>query len=207
MAANPSLGSMIVVGDVVVHSDILTEFFCCNLSACRGACCVEGDAGAPVTLDEVAELEECLDVVWDELNAQAQSVIDRQGVSYIDREGDMVTSIVQGRDCAFACTDLGSGCTMCVLERAFRGGRTHWMKPISCSLYPIREKRLGDMVGLSYHRWDICRDAVRLGREKHLPLYQFLREPLIARFGKEWYAELETAVREMRAQGLLPEAS
>lgn len=205
MASNPSLGSMLMVGDVVVHTDILTEYFCCNLSACHGCCCVEGDAGAPVTLDEIGRLEECLDAVWPQLNAQAQSIIDRQGVSYVDREGDLVTSIVGGRDCVFVVTDeQHEGCSLCALECAFREGRTHWKKPISCSLYPIREKRLGAYTGLSYHRWDVCRDAVRLGTELKLPLYRFLRGPLTERFGESWYEELETTVREMQAQGLIP---
>ena len=205
MDSQPSLGSMLMVGDVVVHTDILTEYFCCDLEACHGRCCIEGDAGAPVTLDEVALLEESLDTVWPRLTAQAQSVIDRQGVSYVDREGELVTSIVGGRDCAFAVesTPHEGGCTLCALECAYREGLSRWKKPISCSLYPIREKKLGAFVGLSYHRWDICRDAVRRGTELKLPLYRFLREPLIERFGQAWYEELETAVGEMQAQGLL----
>ena len=204
MADNPSLGSMLMVGDVVVHTDILTEPFCCDLSACHGRCCVEGDAGAPVTLDEIGYIEESLDAVWNQLTVEAQSVIDRQGVSYVDREGDLVTSIVRGRDCVFTTySDEKEPCCLCTLECAFRRGDTQWKKPISCSLYPIREKKLGSFVGLSYHRWDICRDAVKLGREKNIMLYQFLRGPLTERFGQAWYDELETAVGEMRVQGLL----
>ncbi|MCR4922333.1 MAG: DUF3109 family protein [Bacteroidaceae bacterium] len=201
MDSQPSFGSMLMVGDVVVHTDILTEYFCCDLAACHGRCCVEGDAGAPVTMDEVARLEECLDTVWPQLTAQAQSIIDRQGVSYVDREGELVTSIVSGRDCAFVVQK--NDCALCALECAFRDGRTRWRKPISCALYPIREKKLGAYVGLSYHRWDICREAVQRGTEMRLPLYRFLREPLIERFGQAWYEELETAVGEMQAQGLL----
>ncbi len=201
-----SLGSMLMVGDVVVHTDILTERFCCDLAACRGRCCVEGDAGAPVTMDEIARIEDVLDTVWSRLDAQAQSVIDRQGVSYVDREGDLVTSIVRGRDCVFTTYDTSpEPCCLCALECAFRDGLSRWRKPISCALYPIREKRLGSLVGLTYHRWDICAPAVRLGREKNIPLYRFLRQPLTERFGQAWYEELETAVREMKAQGLLVE--
>jgi len=190
------------VGDVLLSPEILTERFCCDYEKCRGICCVEGNAGAPVTLEEIGEIEDVLDDVWPDLSAQAQSVIDRQGVAYNDPEGDLVTSIVGGKDCVFTCYD-GGNC-LCALERAFRQGRTHFCKPISCSLYPIRAKRFGDgSVGLNYHRWAICRDAVRKGEELDIPVYKFLREPLIRCFGEAWYKELEALADELRSQGLL----
>lgn len=194
--------SIIQVGDVLVSSDIFTERFCCDLDACHGECCVEGDAGAPVTLDEVAAIEDALDEVWPELSVGAQAVIDRQGVAYTDVEGTLVTSIVGGKDCAFTCHD--GGCCWCVLERAWRAGRIKFCKPVSCALYPIREVKLGNgTVGLNYHRWDVCREAVKKGRELDLPLYKFLKEPLERRFGKEWYEELVTVAEELKAQGLI----
>ncbi len=181
--------TIVQVGDVLLTSEILTEYFCCDYEKCKGICCVEGDAGAPVTLDEISGIEDSLDIVWDDLSAQAQAVIDRQGVSYVDSEGDLVTSIVNGKDCVFTCYQ-GEAC-LCALERAYRQGKTTFCKPISCSLYPIREKRFSNgTVGLNYSRWDICRDAITKGRELRMPLYQFLREPLIQRFGKDWYDEL-----------------
>lgn len=190
------------VGDVLLSPEILTERFCCDYEKCRGICCVEGNAGAPVTLEEIGEIEDVLDDVWPDLSAQAQSVIDRQGVAYNDPEGDLVTSIVGGKDCVFTCYDAGN--CLCALERAFRQGRTHFCKPISCSLYPIRAKRFGDgSVGLNYHRWAICRDAVRKGEELDIPVYKFLREPLIRCFGEAWYKELEALADELRSQGLL----
>lgn len=177
------------IGDVLVSPDIITEYFCCDLSKCKGQCCVEGDAGAPVTLDEIGEIENVLDAAWGELSPQAQSVIDRQGVAYTDRDGDLVTSIVNGKDCVFTCYE-NSVC-LCALERVCRQGKTKWPKPISCALYPIREKRFSNgLVGINYHQWDVCRTAVEHGRELRLPIYKFLREPLIRRFGEEWYKEL-----------------
>ena len=177
------------IGDVLISSDLLTEKFCCDYERCKGICCVEGDAGAPVTLDEIAGIEASLDTVWGDLSAQAQSVIDRQGVAYTDREGDLVTSIVRGKDCVFTCYQ-GDNC-LCALERAYRAGLTPFCKPISCALYPIREKQFaGGLVGLNYNRWKICEDAVRKGQQLNIPLYQFLKEPLIRRFGEEWYQEL-----------------
>ena len=204
------------VGDVLISSDLLTEQFCCDLATCHGACCVEGDAGAPVTLDEVMQIEEALDVVWPQLSASAQAVIDRQGVAYTDQEGDLVTSIVGGRDCVFTYYDalhlptsqppelLNSrtpeihNCCLCALERAYRDGRTHFCKPISCALYPIREKQFSDgTVALNYHRWEVCRCGRELGQKLQMPVYRFLREPLIRRFGEDWYTELCDVAQEL----------
>lgn len=191
------------IGDVLVSPDIITEYFCCDLSKCKGVCCVEGDAGAPVTLDEIGAMEDNLDAVWSELSASAQSVIDKQGVAYTDNDGDLVTSIVGKKDCVFTCyhdiKDFNSGetiphCCLCAFERAYRAGRIKWCKPISCALYPIREKRFNmGLIGINYNRWDVCHDAVVLGKKLGIRVYQFLKEPLIRRFGEAWYKELEEA--------------
>ena len=191
---------IIQVGEVILTSEILTEYFCCDLEACKGICCVEGDSGAPLTLDEVGEMENVLDEVWPDLSAQAQSVIDRQGVAYTDAEGDLVTSIVQGRDCVFTCYGT-DGCCYCASDKAFREGRTAWDKPLSCALYPIREKHFRDgSVALQYHRWAICRPAVEKGRRLNLKLYQFLKAPLVRRFGQAWYDELCEVARQLPAE-------
>lgn len=191
---------IIQVGEVILTSEILTEYFCCDLEACKGICCVEGDSGAPLTLDEVGEMENVLDEVWPDLSAQAQSLIDRQGVAYTDAEGDLVTSIVQGRDCVFTCYGT-DGCCYCASDKAFREGRTAWDKPLSCALYPIREKHFCDgSVGLQYHRWNICRPAVEKGRRLNLKLYQFLKAPLVRRFGQAWYDELCEVARQLPAE-------
>ena len=188
MDSNPYNGKelppMLMVGDVIVHMDIVTEYFCCDISKCQGRCCEEGDAGAPVTLDEVAYIENQLDRIWPEMSAQAQAVIDRQGVAYTDPEGELVTSIIGSCDCCFR------GQKGCLLPK----------RPISCHLYPIREKKLGSLVGINYHRWDICKDAIALGKERGIRVYQFLKEPLIRRFGEEWYAELEQVVEQLEKQ-------
>ena len=189
------------ISGILISSDLITEQFCCDLSACKGACCVEGDAGAPVTLDEVAEIEDSLNEVWGMMSHEAQAVVRKQGVAYSDPEGELVTSIVNGKDCAFTYYDelqldpehpVRTRCCLCALETACRKGKTKFQKPISCALYPIREKRFsGGLIGLNYHRWEICRAARERGKALGLPLYRFLREPLIRRFGAEWYAELE----------------
>lgn len=201
------------VGDILISSDILTEMFCCDLSACKGKCCIEGDAGAPVTLDEIGEIEDALDETWSDLSATAQAVIDKQGVAYTDQESDLVTSIVNGKDCVFTYYDdiedfnthePIKGCCLCALEKAFRAGESRFCKPISCALYPIREKRFSDgTVALNYHRWDVCKDAVKKGRELSLPVYKFLEDPLVRRFGQEWYDELCNVAHELREQGYI----
>ena len=183
------------VGGILISSEILTECFCCDYEKCKGICCVEGDAGALVTMDEIAGIEDSLDTVWPMLSASAQSVIDRQGVAYTDKDGDLVTSIVRGKDCVFTCYD-GDNC-LCALEKVFREGKTKFCKPISCALYPIREKRFeGGLVGLNYNRWVVCADAVKKGNALHLRVYQFLKDPLIRRFGEAWYQELCDVAKE-----------
>ena len=198
---------------MLLSSEILTEKFCCDLSVCKGECCVEGDAGAPVTVEEIGEIEECLDEVWGDLSASAQAVIDKQGVAYTDEEGDLVTSIVRGKDCVF--TYYGDiedrnthlpikDCCLCALAKAYRAGRTHFCKPVSCALYPIREKRLGEgLIGLNYNRWAVCKMAIAKGIQENLRLYEFLRDPLIRRFGETWYQELLDMVEELKRQDYL----
>ena len=208
---------MIEIKDTIVTLDLFREHFCCDLGACKGACCVEGDAGAPVKIEEVEQLEEAAEIVWDELSPKAQAVIKEQGVIYTDRDGDLVTSIVNGKDCVFtyyddltlSLPDANGGerqctipnCCLCATEKAFRAGRTSWCKPISCALYPIRVKELKNgLTALNYHQWDICADGRRKGRELHMPVYKFLREPLIRRFGQEWYDELCLVAEEVKKQ-------
>ena len=186
------------IGGILISSEIITECFCCDYEKCKGICCVEGSDGAPVTLDEIASIEDALDTVWPMLSASAQSVIDKQGVAYADRDGDMVTSIVRGKDCVFTCYD-GDNC-LCALEKAYRDGKTQFCKPISCALYPIREKQFsGGLIGLNYHRWAVCKDAVEKGKALGLPVYQFLKEPLIRRFGEAWYQELCEVAEQLTA--------
>lgn len=190
------------IGNVLVSPDIFTVKFCCDLDVCKGACCIEGDAGAPVTLDEITDLEDTLDVVWHDLSASAQAILDHQGVAYADRDGELVTSIVGGKDCVFTCYEKGT--CLCTLERAFRAGKTKFIKPISCALYPIREKQFPDgSIGLNYHRWRICQCGLDKGKELNLPLYKFLKDPLIRRFGTEWYKELCTVANELQEQHLI----
>ena len=198
------------IGGILISSEIITECFCCDYEKCKGICCVEGSDGAPVTMDEIAGIEDALDTVWPMLSASAQSVIDKQGIAYSDKDGDLVTSIVRGKECVFARSltpspsPMGEGskdpCWLCMLEKAYREGKTQFCKPISCALYPIREKNFGNgLIGLNYHRWSVCKDAVEKGKALGLPVYQFLKEPLIRRFGEAWYQELCEVAEQLKA--------
>lgn len=192
---------MLQIQDVIVSFDVLTKCFSCDLSCCKGACCIEGDAGAPVTPEEIAEIESLLPTIWDDLSIEARKVINRQGIAYSDPEGELVTSIVNGKDCVFTC--YGEDGCYCAIEKAYRAGLCKFMKPVSCHLYPIREKKLGTLTGLNYDRWDVCRAAVLRGEKDGIPLYKYLKEPLIRRFGQQWYDELDFTVEELKRQGIL----
>lgn len=191
---------MFQIGDAIVASDIIEENFLCDLSACMGECCVEGDAGAPLEEDEVKIIEDLLSEVWDDLSPAAQAVIKEHGVAYRDHDGDMVTAIVNGKDCVFTYYDE-KGICKCAIEKAYREGRTNFYKPISCHLYPIRLQKYKDFTAVNYHRWSICKAAVLLGKKEGLKVYEFLKEPLIRRFGEDWYNELVLVAEEYKKAG------
>ncbi len=193
---------MVQIGDTIVSFALFQEYFCCNPSHCKGICCVEGDAGAPVALDEVEKLEEALSIIEDEMTPEARAVVEEQGVVYSDRDGDLVTSIVNGKDCVFASHDE-NGCCICLIEKAYNEGRTTWRKPISCYLYPVRLSKIGDMTAVNFHKWDVCSSALIKGRRKGIRAYQFLKQPLIERFGQAWYDELLVVAEELEKQHMI----
>ncbi len=194
--------NMVEIQDTLVSLDMFSEMFACDYGTCKGACCVEGDAGAPVDMDEVPALEEAAEAVWDELTPEAQEVINEQGVVYIDDDGGFVTSIVNDRDCVFAVKDA-EGNTLCAIDRAFREGRLEVDKPISCALYPARLSEVGGMTAVNYHRWDICRCACELGKKQGTRVYQFLKAPLVRRFGQAWWDEADVVCGELQKQGYI----
>jgi hypothetical protein len=186
---------MILIDDKVVSRDIIEEYFCCDLDACLGECCIEGDAGAPITDEERQNLEAALPVVWDDLTPAARRIINEEGVSYHDRDGELVTSIVDGCDCVFTTYAPGGKC-LCALEKEYREGKLPMVKPISCHLYPIRVSRYAGYTALSYHRWSICKAAEVAGRARGIRIYQAVKDPLIRAFGQKWYDELCTVAEE-----------
>lgn len=180
---------MLEIQNTLVSLDLVERFFCCDLDSCLGQCCIEGDAGAPITEEEKKKIEQILPEIYNDLLPAAQREIDENGVAYVDEEGDLVTSIVEGRNCVFTCYEAGGMCH-CAIEKAYREGRIDFIKPISCALYPVRIKEYDKFTAVNYHRWKICGCAEVLGRARGLRVYQFLKGPLTRRFGEEWYAEL-----------------
>jgi hypothetical protein len=185
------------IDDTILSFDLLDEQFVCDLAACKGACCVEGDAGAPLTESEIDALEELVPLIIDELPETSQKVIRSQGVFYFDPENEPVTSIVNGRECVFAYPD-SNGVWKCAVEKAYREGKTGFLKPISCHLYPVRVKQYDGFKAVNYHRWKICECAVDNGKRLKIPVYRFLKEPLIRAFGQDWYSQVDYAAKELK---------
>lgn len=196
---------MVLIGNTIVSLDILEKEFCCDLDRCKGACCIEGDAGAPLTEEEAGNLEKALSVLLPLMTKASRERVEHDGVAYRDKDGELVTQIVDGKDCVFSHTDYNGWC-YCLIEKAQKDGLIDFPKPVSCHLYPIRIKEFpaqGNspaMTALEYHRWDICHCARQLGRRLHMPMYVFLKEPLIRRFGQAWYDELCLTAEQWRKQ-------
>ncbi len=180
---------MLQIKDALVTLDLAEQYFQCDLDKCLGECCIEGDAGAPITREEYEKLKTLVDVVRPDLLPSAIRRIEEAGVGYVDEEGDLVTQIVDGKNCVFTTYGEGGKC-LCAIEKAFREGPTDFRKPISCYLYPLRLTEYPTFTAVNYHRWKICKCAEVLGRANGTRLYQFMRQPLIERFGQEWYDEL-----------------
>lgn len=181
---------MLIVGDVLVSDELIDKCFCCDLSVCKGACCIEGDAGAPVAPDEVAELTEYYPTFKKYMTEEGVATIEELGDTFsFNGAGEFETPLVpSNKACAFVCYE--NGMTMCAIEKAFLKGEIPFRKPISCYLYPIRASRVGKYIALNYHHWDICQCARTKGNQCQLPAYRFLKEPLVRAFGEEWYEEL-----------------
>lgn len=186
---------MIQIKDTLVSLDLIEKYFVCDLDACLGACCIEGDAGAPLAPGEAERIEEVLPVVKPYLLPRALTAIKEDGASYLDPDGDLVTQIVDGRDCVYTCYAPGGKC-LCALEKAYREGKIPDVKPISCRLYPVRLREYDGFTAVNFHKWKICKPAEAMGRKLGIRAYQFLKGPLTAKFGKEWYDELELTAEE-----------
>ena len=183
---------MIEIEDKIVSADLLRECFACDLGACRGICCVEGNAGAPLEMDEVDVLEEEWENYRPYMTPEGIEAVERQGFMVVDPDGDYTTPLVDDAECAFSCEE--NGITYCAIERAWKEGKTSFRKPISCHLYPIRLASFSNgSIGLNYHRWEVCRPACECGKRLGIPVYRALKEPIVRRFGEEFYAALEAA--------------
>ncbi|MFD0964525.1 DUF3109 family protein [Pseudofulvibacter geojedonensis] len=180
---------MFQIGKTIVSEDIIEKDFVCNLSACKGECCVAGEAGAPLDKDEVEILNDIYDKVKPYLRPEGIKAIEEQGTSIKTPQGDLETTLVNGAECAYVIFDEKET-ALCGIEAAYNDGKVDWKKPISCHLYPVRVQNYSSFAAVNYHRWPICDDACSLGKELQVPVYKFLKESLTRKFGKEWYDEL-----------------
>ena len=180
---------MIVIGKTVISDDIADNYFTCDLNKCKGGCCVEGDLGAPLEPDELLKLEEIYEQVKPYLSPEGIKAIEEQGKYIFDEDREYSTPTINGNECAYAAYDE-KGILKCGIEKAYEAGKTDFKKPISCHMYPIRVTKYDNDHALNYDRWEICLPACELGRKNKLPLYKFLKEPLIRKFGAAWYKKL-----------------
>jgi len=188
---------MIQIGDTIVSFDVFERKFCCDLEQCKGQCCVEGDSGAPLEEGEPAEIEKNYAGIAAYMKPEGRAAVAEQGYAVTDRDGDLVTPLIEGRECAYAIA-TEKGC-WCAIEKAWTEGKSAFRKPVSCHLYPIRVTRYEGFEALNYNRWEVCRCARIKGEQENMPLYRFLKEPLIRKYGEEWYEQLEYAAREIEA--------
>lgn len=191
---------MIQIEDKLISEDIFSEEFVCNISKCKGACCVEGDVGAPLDEEETHILEEIYPKVKPFLRAEGIAAIEAQGTWERDPfDNDFVTPMVENKECAYVIFDE-QGITKCGIEKAYEEGAVDWIKPISCHLYPIRTKKYSSFEAMNYDQWSICSDACTLGEELKVPVYQFLKKPLIRKYGEEFYAQLSQVAEEWKKE-------
>lgn len=184
---------MIKIGDVLVSDDIKQVEFVCHLEKCKGACCVEGDLGAPLEEDELAQMKAIQKKVKPYLMPAGVKALEEQGAYILDEDGEYSTPTIGGRECAYAIYDT-QGVLKCGIEQAYLDGKIKFRKPISCHLYPIRITKKKGFEAVNYHKWSICSAACSYGKSLRVPLYKFLREPLIRKYGSAWYDELVEAI-------------
>ena len=190
---------IVEIGNCLVSSEIITEYFACDYEACKGCCCIIGDSGAPMEAGEETLFEQEYRGYENLLTPEGKEALDKQGFAVTVRDGDLVIPLANKEDCAYTCFDDNGNC-FCAVEKAFYAGKSKFQKPISCRLYPIRVSTLSNgMLALNLHRWQICRDAFKKGEKEKIPVYKFLREPLIHRFGEEFYSSLEEAANNLLA--------
>lgn len=191
-----NIAFMIAHGKTVISEELFEKHFVCDLTKCKGACCVEGDAGAPLEKEEVIILEKEYNNIKPFLRKEGIAVIEKEGTSVIDDyDGELVTPLVNNKECAYVVFD-DTGTTLCGIELAWKEGKTSFRKPVSCHLYPIRIESYSSFDALNYHKWEICSPACSLGQELKVPVYKFAKDSLIRKYGQDWYKELEVIAVE-----------
>lgn len=183
---------MMIIDDILVSDEVKDIYFACNLKACHGDCCVEGDAGAPLEEEEISIIEDYLPEILPYMSEEGKQVVRLTGVFDYDMDAEYVTPLVNDRECAFVYFE--KGVALCAIEKAWMEGKIKFQKPVSCHLYPIRLNKVGNKTAVNYNRWSICIPALKSGREAGVPLYQYLKVPLKRKFGNDWYEKLVKAI-------------
>lgn len=188
---------MFQLGKTIVSEELISQDFVCNLASCKGACCVEGDAGAPVEPEEREILDRIYPEVKPYLREKGIKAIEAQGTYITTENNEIETPLIDGGDCAYVTFD-DKGTALCGIEEAYNAGKIEFKKPVSCHLYPVRVQEYSEFSAVNYHSWQICDDACSLGKELQVPVYKFTKDALIRKFGQAWYAELEKAARDLK---------
>lgn len=183
---------MVEIGKTLLSKDIFEQHFVCDVLKCKGACCIEGDSGAPLSDDEAALIEKEYSNFEEYLPESHKAEVKKQGYSLIDSDGDLVTPLVDNRQCVYSFYNK-VGILKCAIEKSFFEGKSKFRKPVSCHLFPIRITEYKYFDAINYQELDICKPGVDCGTSQKIPLYLFLKEPLIAKYGTDWYREVEIA--------------
>jgi hypothetical protein len=189
---------MIQIDDKILSLDILQKHFCCDLPQCLGACCVHGQSGAPLDQEEIAILEDILETITPYLKPEGLKTIQKHGVAVIDNDGDLVTPLIDGKECAYCINE--KGISLCAIEKAWFEKKVQFRKPISCHLYPIRVKNYESFIGLSYDQWDVCEPARKLGSMANLPVYKCLEDAIIRAYGKAFFVQIHEAAKLLESE-------
>ena len=188
---------MFQLGKTIISEEIIQKDFVCNLSACKGACCIEGEAGAPLEKSETDILKEIYPKVKPFLRKEGIEAIEEQGTFITTELGELETPLIGDADCAYVIFDQ-KGTALCGIEEAYNKGQIDFKKPISCHLYPVRVQEYSEFSAVNYHRWEICDDACTLGKELQVPVYKFVKDALIRKFGEQWYEDLEEVANSLK---------
>lgn len=192
---------MFQLGKTIVSEDLIDKDFVCNLHACKGECCIAGEAGAPLEKEEVEILKEIYEDVKPFLRPEGIAAIEKQGTHILSSKGELETPLVDGAECAYV-TFTDKGIASCGIEDAYNAGKVNFRKPISCHLYPVRVQSYSEFAAVNYHKWPICDDACVLGKELQVPVYKFVKDALVRKFGEDWYNELEKVAVDLKGESL-----
>ena len=187
--------NMFEINNILVSDEIYESKFLCDLNSCKGACCIEGDSGAPLDEDECLKLDEIFEKIKPYMRPEGIKAIELEGTFQIDQDDDLVTPLINNRECAYVYFAEDGG-TRCAIEAAYNDGNINWKKPISCELFPVRVTEYSTFTAVNVQLLDICQCACSLGKTFEMPVYKFLKEPLVKRFGKSWYKKMEEAVKK-----------